>query len=148
MNDLDPVPVTPEKNEPEFRPGFRFSKFDGAVLGVGAVLAIGIVGFGQPLAAGVVAFVLGHFFLFCNVFRIARTPELIWAVAFFALATAAMLSDRPLFAWSLAFGLSIGIAAILITRETRQPHYHGIGWQRINPRLQDWWNQVRSRKQP
>ncbi|MCB1229913.1 MAG: hypothetical protein KDN19_06590 [Verrucomicrobiae bacterium] len=132
------------EDDPDFQPGFRFSGFDATILIVGALTAIGVAIFWLPLAAVVVAFVVGHFFLFCNVFRIARAPELIWAAAFFGLATWAMLSTRPVFAWSLAFGLSLAIAAILIALETRKPSYHGVGWQRFNPGLKDWWNRVRS----
>ena len=127
----------------DFQPGFRFSRFDALILVAGALTAIGVA-FWNPLAGVVVAFVLGHFFLFCNVFRIARVPELIWAAIFFALATLAMFSDHPLRMWILAFGVSIGVAALLIALETRKPSYHGIGWRRFNPGLKDWWDRVRS----
>ncbi|CAK0748261.1 hypothetical protein CCP3SC1_1760005 [Gammaproteobacteria bacterium] len=32
-----------------------------------------------------IGLVLGHFFLFCNVFRVTRQTELIWAGAFITL---------------------------------------------------------------
>ncbi len=134
--------------DPDFRPGFRFSKFDAAILIGGALVTVGAGFFLAPVAGLVVAFVLGHFFLFCNVFRIARGPELGWATVFFLAATGAMLSNRPVAAWSLAFGGSFLVAVALIALETRKPSYHGIGWQRFNPGLQDWWNRVRSERKP
>ena len=47
----------------------------GAVAGILAYAAIGDVGLFIP-------YVVAHFFLFCNVFRIRRPPELVWAFAF------------------------------------------------------------------
>ena len=126
-----------------FQPGFRFSRFDGLILVAGGSIAAGTA-LWLPLAGAVVAFVLGHFFLFCNVFRIARIPELIWATVFFGLATAAMCSTDPVRMWAIAFGASIALAAVLIALETRKPSYHGIGWRRFNPGLKDWWDRVRS----
>ena len=128
---------------PEFRPGFRFSRFDAIVLIVGVLIAIALA-FWNPLPALVVAFVLGHFFLFCNVFRIARLPELIWAGIFFGLACFALFSNAPVRGWTLTFGASAVAAAILIALETRKPSYHGIGWRRFNPGLKDEWNRIRS----
>jgi hypothetical protein len=62
-----------------FAPGFRLSAID-----VGVVLAGAI---GSFLVAQVeswfglaIAFTVGHFFLFCNVFRMPRPLELAWAV--------------------------------------------------------------------
>src|SRR5262245_56032743 len=63
---------------PQFNPGFRLSKLDIGVLVVGTILAVVLwqetwwMGF-------IVAFVVCHFFLFCNIFRIARPLELIWS---------------------------------------------------------------------
>ena len=123
-----------------FAPGFRLSVFDLVVLisGMGGAIflssKVGVAGLA-------VAFVVGHFFLFCNVFRISRKPELIWAVVFISLAAATMLAETP--GWLVTFGGSFLLALGLIYRETKQPSYHGVGWQRLNPHLQDWWENER-----
>ena len=79
----------------QFAPGFRCSVFDVAVLAVGAV---GSIFAWQHTAwwAGVgVAFIVLHFFLFCNVFRIRRVPELIWASIFSALGATTIQTGFP-----------------------------------------------------
>ena len=123
----------------DFRPGFRFSWLDGAFLAASAVFA-GCLLTVMPLASGIVAFVVGHFFLFCNVFRIPRKPELIWAGAFSILAMLATLAGRP--GWPLVFAISAALSALLVIREMRQPLYHGVGWKKINPGLENAWRQT------
>ena len=59
-------------------PGMRFSFTDFVVLVVATLGAWQLFRFGHPLWWIVVA-VVGHFFLFCNVFRVSRTLELWWA---------------------------------------------------------------------
>lgn len=120
----------------EFRPGFRFSFSDALVLGLGA--------FGtwrlwpeNWLLAFVIAFVVGHFFLFCNVFRISRGLELCWAAVFVTAASLTTTSTHP--AWTAIALPSLITTAVVISIEFSLPSYHGIGWQRINPRLQEWW---------
>jgi hypothetical protein len=56
-----------------------------------------------------VAFVVGHFFLFCNVFRISRKYELIWAVSF----VANMLATTS-FAWSWTTGMLAQLAMTVL----------------------------------
>jgi hypothetical protein len=119
-----------------FAPGFRFSLMDAGILLAGA----GLVGWLAPISgqlALLAGFVVGHFFLFCNVFRIGRMPELIWAGAFVALAALSLTFE--LLDLRLAMGLSLGLSTGLILRETRLPRYHGIFWKRLNPGLQQWW---------
>ena len=121
-----------------FRPGFRISVIAGAVLLIGAV--------GSFLAASVeaslgiaVAFTVGHFFLFCNVIRMARPFELIWAAIFVSLAASTLLLQAP--GWNQTFVLSLIATCILVAVQMRRPSYHGAFWKRINPGLQDWWQQ-------
>ncbi len=85
----------------------------------------------------VVAFVVAHFFLFCNVFRIARTLELIWAAIFVALTYCTIMLGVP--DWSLTIGGCVLVTTTLIVIELRKPSYHGILWKRINPHLLQWW---------
>ena len=119
-----------------FAPGFRLSMLDVVVLAVGMMAAIGLAtvvwwwGF-------VIAFVLGHFFLFCNVIRMSRPLELTWAGTFLALAAPTVLADRP--GWLMTASLTFAVTLLVVVLETRKPSYHGVGWQRINPRLPEWW---------
>src|SRR6185503_16949754 len=83
------------------------------------------------------AFVVLHFFLFCNVFRIARPLELAWAVVFVALAGATIVVDQP--GWIVTTAVSLVATVIVIALEMRKPSYHGIAWQKINPGLPQWW---------
>lgn len=85
----------------------------------------------------VIAFVLGHFFLFCNVVRMARPLELAWAGVFVALAAATIMLDTP--GWLVTASVSLAATVVVVMVETRKPSYHGVGWQRINPGLPAWW---------
>jgi hypothetical protein len=126
-----PAPV------PVFAPGFRLSFRDALVLviGIGGSTALGKNYWPASL---LIAVAVGNFFLFCNVFRISRCLELVWAGIFIALCgmTVWMKIDR----WSLTVRISIFVTAIVVLCETRKPSYHGVGWQKINPRLKNWWH--------
>ena len=63
------------------RAGFRFGWQDGVAIGLAAGatwIGWGFLGSGALL----VPLTLGHFFLFCNVFRLRRSYELYWTVVF------------------------------------------------------------------
>lgn len=114
---------------------------DALVLIVGSIASF-IVGTQVWWAGIVVAFVVGHFFLFCNVFRVRRKPELVWASLFVLLAASTVLTEKP--GWMVTFAVSFLVAVMLIYRETKMLSYHGVGWQRLNPGLLEWWE--RSKK--
>ena len=120
----------------QFSPGFRISVTDSLVLFAGAV--------GSILAAQVewwmglvVGFAIGHFFLFCNVFRISRPLELAWAALFIVLAGSTITTEQP--GWPLVIGISLIATLLVVAEQVRKPSYHGIAWQRLNPKLLDWW---------
>jgi len=122
----------------DFAPGFRLSALDVIILNVGMVVVFAlatIVGWG----ALVVGFVLGHFFLFCNVVRMSRALELTWAAVFAALAAATLALDAP--GWPVTLSVSLIATAALVGLEMRKPSYHGAGWKRINPGLPAWWKE-------
>lgn len=125
-------------DHPEFKPGFRFSMIDGLVIVVGAIAAAVLwsrmwwIGF-------IIAFVTGHFFLFCNVFRIARPLELTWAGIFVVLTCCTVLVGMP--GWLGTIVMSLIFAAALIHVEMRKPSYHGVLWQWVNPKLSEWWEE-------
>lgn len=120
----------PSPDIPRSAPGFRFSWTDAVVLVVGAVLITWLARLSGELAL-LAGFVIGHFFLFCNVFRIGRQPELVWAGAFVALAGLSLgLECLDL---RVALGLALALSTGLILREMRLPRYHGVFWKRVNP---------------
>ena len=120
----------------DFSPGFRFSTLDAAVLVVGAVAAIGMSLIDRNLTLAV-AFVVAHFFLFCNVIRMSRPLELTWAIAFAALTMCCVMFE--LISWTMVFVLSSALTALLVFIEVRRPSYHGVGWRIVNPKLREWW---------
>lgn len=121
----------------EFSPGFRLSALDVVVLILGA-LGVVVLASSGPALAFIVGFVVGHFFLFCNVFRLSRPPELIWAVCFTVLAGSTLTTGSP--SWFATTILSLVVTIVLIMLEMRKPSYHGVLWQRLNPCLRDWWD--------
>src|SRR5689334_5065574 len=122
---------------PDFKPGFRLSAFDAVLLLLGAV---GSVWAWQRLwwNGFVIAFVVGHFFLFCNVFRVSRALEFLWAAIFIVLGRFTIVSGHP--AWTTTIAISLAITVAVIAMEMRKPSYHGVGWRRINPNLREWWD--------
>lgn len=119
-----------------FKPGFRLSWLDLTVLAIGVMGTILAVR-EDDRAGFVIAFVVFHFFLFCNVFRISRRPELAWSFAFVLLTAGTFLMDFP--GWRFTIVASLGLTVTVILREMGKPSYHGIGWQRLNPALPNWW---------
>ena len=107
------------------------------------ILAGGVVGTGVLVPVdfwiGVsVGFVVGHFFLFCNVLRMSRVPELVWAGVFAGLAVGAV---GGVVAWPWVFGVAGLVTVVLAGIEARRACYHGVGWERVNPGLREWWAQ-------
>jgi hypothetical protein len=126
--------------QPHFRPGFRVSTMDVFILIGGAALAGLAMSIDGWLATAIV-FVVLHFFLFCNVLRMARVLELTWAGVFVGVATASIVGQ--FFGWPVVFAAASVLTIALATIQLRNPSYHGAGWQRINPTLPEWWR-VRS----
>jgi len=119
----------------QFNPGFRLSTIDLIVLLLGITSAIILYKI-MPIASFIIIFVVGHFFLFCNVVRLSRIPELIWASSFLLLAASALLYNKP--SWLIVAVASLSLSALLVILEIRKPGYHGIFWQKINPNLKQW----------
>jgi hypothetical protein len=119
-----------------FAPGFRLSVRDVLVLvaGIGGTIVLSMFiwwwGF-------VVGFVVGHFFLFCNVVRLARPLELLWGAVFVALTAATIALETP--GWLPTALLSLVVTVTVVVVEMRKPSYHGVGWRWINPGLPAWW---------
>jgi hypothetical protein len=120
-----------------FNPGFRLSALDVVVLIIGLAGTV-IAGSMVHWSGFAIAFVVGHFFLFCNVFRVSRRLELLWAAVFVGLAVSTTLVQFP--GWPISIGITLFTTLLVIVLEMRRPSYHGIGWQWINPNLRNWWD--------
>ena len=73
--------------------------------------------------------VLGHFFLFCNVFRVPRLPELLWSGVFVINVGAWMALGR--FTWSAVLWTQLPATLIVVLGAVFRRDYHGIGYRLI-----------------
>lgn len=124
-------------NRSKFAPGFRLSTIDVLVSISGGVFAI-FFGLQTWWIGLIIGFVVFHFFLFCNVFRMSRPLELIWAGLFTLLAGLTIAIDSP--GWAFTVIISLCATLLLVAMEMRRPSYHGVAWKRINPGLREWWD--------
>ena len=129
------------KNPPR---GFRLMPWDPVAL---AICALATWWLWPTLGAWtlIMPFVLGHFFLFCNVFRIARVLELAWVAAFLALEGTRLLAGTPSTGAVVCIALACSVCAGVI--EMRRPSYHGVLWKAVNPGLRDWFDAQQARRQ-
>ncbi len=122
-----------ERSVRRSKPGFRLSSRDVFVLFL--TLAV-VVWLGQRfvLAASLLLTVVGHFFLFCNVFRVPTRLELLWAAIFLINVVGLSMADMLTTQRYLFVQLPITVFVIGLT--VRLPNYHGLAWSRINPGLE------------
>lgn len=115
----------------EFKPGLRLSRIDIIVIIISLAISILLLKYSIMLS-GSILFVVGHFFLFCNVTRMSRVPELIWA------STLSLLSIKlNMLPWDMVLVLSLSATVALVFLEVRKPYYHGVLWKKLNPTLED-----------
>ncbi len=119
-----------------FNPGFRLDAIDTLVLVAGAAGAIFLAQVEWWMGL-IVGFAVGHFFLFCNVFRVAKPLELTWSAIFVVLAGSTIATGQP--GWLVTIVTTLVATLAVIAMQVRKPSYHGIAWQRLNPRLPEWW---------
>ena len=84
-----------------------------------------------------IGFVVAHFFMFCNIFRVARPLELAWSGVFIALTFCTIMFEKP--SWRITIIASLLATVFVVAVEMRKPSYHGVLWRRINPKLPQWW---------
>jgi hypothetical protein len=121
----------------KFQPGFRLSEMDVGFLMLGVCAAVLLARLDERLGVALL-FVLAHFFLFCNVLRMSRPLELIWAVLFVLLAGSTFTFDLP--SWNYTLIAILVVTLILAIVQILQPSYHGVLWRKINPNLKQWWD--------
>jgi hypothetical protein len=104
-------------------PGFRFSVVDGLFLALCAGATVLLRERLGPFV-WIIAAAAGHFFLFCNVFRVRRSYELLWAAVFLANVAAWTWSGR--FSWTAVLAVQLPVTALVVALEIRSPRYHGV----------------------
>ena len=120
-----------------FKPGFRLDAIDTVVLVAGAAGAV-LLSQIEWWMGLIVGLVVGHFFMFCNVFRVSRPLELCWSVTFIALAGSTIVTGHP--GWAVTLSGTLAATLLILVIQVRRPSYHGIGWRRLNPKLLEWWD--------
>jgi hypothetical protein len=115
--------------------GFRFSAVDAIALIILGAAVFGLYRRDSKLW-WLVAIVAAHFFLFCNIFRVVRRRELIWAVCFVLNVGLWLLLGRLECFNVLACQLPVSVG--VIAWELKATRYHGILADRLNPALQDY----------
>lgn len=115
--------------------GFRFSVTDAVALVALGAAAAGLHRLGSSLW-WLVAIAAGHFFLFCNVFRVVRRRELIWAALFVLNVGLWLLSGR--LDWFSVLACQLPVSVGVVAWEIRATRYHGIFAGRLNPSLNDY----------
>ena len=127
----------------KFQPGFRLSEMDVGIVMLGICSSVLLARFDERLGLALL-FVLAHFFLFCNVLRMSRPLELIWAVLFVLLAGSTLTFGLP--SWNYMLIAMLVITLILAFVQILLPSYHGVLWRKINPNLEQWWLAREGRK--
>ena len=115
--------------------GFRCSPGDALVLGLAVAAAAYLASAEMPMW-WLIPMVVGHFFLFCNVFRVRRWLELVWAGVFVLVAGGWMAVGR--IDWLPVFLTQLPCTLAVLAAEVRSPSYHGIAAARLNPHLGAW----------
>ena len=115
--------------------GFRFSLADAIAICVFLAAAAGLRHLGSALW-WLLVIAAGHFFLFCNVFRIARRRELFWAALFVLNVGAWTWFGRLI--WTGVLFWQLPFTAGVIIDEMRRSGYHGAFADKINPRLNEY----------
>lgn len=126
----------------DFKPGFRLRISDIAIIffGVWFSCRVGVENFNLGLSA---AFVIFHFFLFCNILRMNKSLELVWSGLYLLLFILASTEAFGGFVNYLGvYVYSLVITSLLIGFQINREDYHGVFWERINPELPKWWRQA------
>jgi hypothetical protein len=114
--------------------GFRFSAIDALALAAFGALAAGLSRIGSSLW-WMVVIVAAHFFLFCNVFRVARRRELLWAAVFILNVATWLLSGR--LDWFNVMACQLPVTTGVIAWEIKNARYHGIFADHFNANLKN-----------
>jgi len=111
---------------------------DAVILLVAGALTFWLMRRDHPLT-WIVPMAVGHFFLFCNVFLVWRTWELLWAGVFVLNVFYHVTQDD--LSWWPACGWQMPVTLLVILLQLRSPWYHGVFARKINPRLDEYLHQ-------
>ena len=115
--------------------GFRLSFMDVLVVGLFLGVAAVLWRHNSPLW-WILVMAVAHFFLFCNVFRIVRRLELVWAGIFILnIGTWDFFNHLT---WLLVLLCQLPVTIVLLIAEICSPRYHGVFANRLNPRLNEY----------
>ena len=118
----------------EFKPGFRLSIMEFMFFVIMAAATWALMGV-NGYCAWMAMFSAVMFFHFCNIFRIRRLPELVWATCYVVAGIVGYMMELSV--WVVIGGLyALGLG--IIAHEFKRPDYHGILWRSINPKLPEW----------
>lgn len=115
--------------------GFRFVATDAVTIGVVVAAALLLWRMENPLW-WLLTIVAGHFFLFCNVFRLRRKLEFVWAALFLMNLSFWLYFGR--LDWWRVLSAQLPISLFVIVLELRSQWYHGVFAERMNPQLADY----------
>ena len=115
--------------------GFRFSLTDALAI-IAFMSAAAVLWRLGNVLWWILVIAAGHFFLFCNVFRIIRRRELIWA-GLFILNIGVWTALGPLTCPRVLL-CQLPITITLVLADMRSRGYHGVFANRLNPLLNDY----------
>jgi hypothetical protein len=115
--------------------GIRFSPTDAIVLALFG-LAIAVLRRFDSSFSWIVAIVAAHFFLFCNIVRLARLRELIWAAFFVINVGCSFFLGR--LDWFTVLACQLPLSIGVIAWELKASRYHGVFADRLNSHLADY----------
>lgn len=104
------------------RRGFRLSLQDVIVIAICIATTALFHDYGQLV--WLFPITLGHFFLFCNVFRVCRRLEFMWAIMFVANVT--IFATSGWFGWATILAVQTPVTVTVIAIEIRSSRYHGV----------------------
>jgi hypothetical protein len=125
-----PRPHVDEAHEAQSPAGLRFSRSDGLVLLIAGTVTLAAWNL-RTNPGALVLTVVGHFFLFCNVVRLRRAFELLWAGCYVVVTSVTVAGAA--FNWGLPLIAITPVTLVLVVLEGRSERYHGVGWRILNP---------------
>jgi hypothetical protein len=105
--------------------GFRFSRTDVAAIILCVLATWGAWSFLREVAI-LFPVVLGHFFLFCNIFRVRRKLELWWSAVFVVNVGVWLGVDQ--FTWLRVLLTQTPVTVLIVTMTVFGRDYHGVGY--------------------
>ncbi|BBM87844.1 hypothetical protein [Candidatus Uabimicrobium amorphum] len=111
------LPLTSSK-----KPGFRLSIVDVVFILFSGVATYIVYPYLLSFT-WIIPLVVGHFFLFCNVFRVRRNLELLWAAVFCGNIIVHFYTH---FSWTTVLMVQIPATVLVITLQIISPNYRGI----------------------